>query len=160
VTQPSTGHAERAAVSRTIPQAAALAGLGSILTNTLIYLLGTALGHMTITLADVLIFSLIGVVGGAGLFVLLRRVSRHPNRLMLIIGVAVLVLYAAGPIAAAQAPYMEGAERFTLTTVIATELMHLSSGAWVLGLFTRWIPQTSASERASSVPMPDQHVGS
>ena len=39
---------------------------------------------------------------------------------------------------AAQAPYMAGVERFNLTTVVATELMHLLSGAWIVGCFTRW----------------------
>ncbi len=137
--------------SRTLLHAAAIAGVGSSLTNSLIYLLGTMIGHVTVTLVEVLIFSLIGVVGGAGLYALLRRVSRRPNRLLLIIGAAVLVLYAGGPISAAQAPYMEGAERFTLATVIATEMMHLSSGAWVLGLFTGWLPQPPATGRGHSV---------
>jgi hypothetical protein len=32
---------------------------------------------------------------------------------------------------------MEGAELFTLTTIVATEIMHIVSGAWVLWALLR-----------------------
>lgn len=103
----------------------------------LVWLLGTLLGRMTIGVTEVILFSLIGAVGGAALYALLGKLTRRPLRPFFIISIMVLVVYALGPITAAQAPYMEGAELFTPTTVIATEVMHLVSGGWIIGLFTR-----------------------
>jgi len=120
-----------------IPQAAAFAAIGSAISNVLVWLLGSLFGQMTISVPEVVIFSIIGVIGGAGVYAILGKWTRQPLRIFIIISVVVLVLYAFGPIAAAQEPYMQGVERFTTTTVIATELMHLISGAWIIGMFTR-----------------------
>jgi hypothetical protein len=40
-------------------------------------------------------------------------------------------------LAAAYEPYMEGASLFTMTTVVATEIMHIVSGAWILWALLR-----------------------
>jgi len=55
--------------------------------------------------------------------------------------------YGLGPIAAAYEPYRAGAELFTLTTVVSTEIMHLVSGAWILTALL-----TMARARVSSGP--------
>jgi hypothetical protein len=122
-----------------IPQLFGLATIGSVLSNTLIWLVGTLVGRMTINVTEVMIFSIVGGVCGAILAAILGKWVRQPLMLYMAISIGVVVLYAFGPIAAAQAPYMEGAERFTPTTVIATELMHIVSGAWMIGVFARMV---------------------
>lgn len=126
---------ERVAYAK-IPQAAAIAASGSMLMNTMVWLVGTLASRMTIGLLEVLLFSVLGVLGGTGLYAVLGRWARRPIRLFRRISIAVLVLYALGPIAAAQAPYMDGAEAFNTATIIATELMHVISGAWIIGALT------------------------
>ena len=130
-------HPAGVAFNKILP-AAILAGLGSTLSNTQVWLAGMALDRVTIGLSEVIIFSLIGVVGGAALYAILSKTARRPLRLFIIITILFIALYTIGPLVAAQAPYMAGVERFNLTTLIATELMHLLSGAWIVGCFTRW----------------------
>ena len=80
---------------------------------------------------------MVGVLAAAIVFAALGRWSRRPRKIFMGVSVAVLVLYALGPISAALAPYKEGAPPFNVTTVLATELMHLVSGLLVMATFPR-----------------------
>jgi hypothetical protein len=120
-----------------IPQAAALAMIGSSFVNLVIWLIVNAFSNVTISWIEVLLFNGLGVIGGACVYALLGRFTRRPIRLFWMSSVAVLALYSFGPIAAAQAPYMEGAARFNTATIIATELMHIVSGAFIVSLLTK-----------------------
>jgi hypothetical protein len=131
-----TTQADHVAFKR-IPQAAALAGFTSTLANLVIWLIVNAFWRVTIGWIEVIVFSVLGAIIGAGVYALLGRFTGRPIRLFWIISGAVLILYAFGPIAAAQAPYLEGAAPFNTATVIATELMHLVSGACIVGMLTQ-----------------------
>ncbi len=120
-----------------IASSAGLVAVASTVANALIWFVGDRLGRMTIGLVEVIIGSLVGIVGAGLVFVALNAWTRHPRRIFFRIAVGVLVLYSLGPVSAALAPYMEGAERFNVSTVLATELMHLVSGLSILAVLTR-----------------------
>jgi len=129
-------------------EATLIAAVGSASANSGIWLLGNFVGRMTIGVGEVAVGSLIGVVGAALVLVILSRFVRHPKTVFIRVAIAVLVLYALGPISAALAPYREGAEKFNLTTVLATEVMHLVCGLWVIAAFTS--PRVIASKVSQS----------
>jgi hypothetical protein len=113
----------------------AIALAASTLGNALLWWVGSAIGRMTVGLPEVLLFSALGVVAGAVLRLAVVRWSKAPATLFVRVCAGVLAVYALGPVSAAIAPYMEGAETFTTVTVITTEAMHLVSvGAILLTL--------------------------
>jgi len=123
-----------------IAQATAVAGVGSAVANSVVWFIGNAIAGLKVPLAEVLVFSLIGALGGGIVYALLVRFTRKPNTIFIAISAIVLVVYALGPISAAMAPYMQGAEIFDTATVVAAELMHLISAAFVVGFLTRLTP--------------------
>jgi hypothetical protein len=82
---------------------------------------------MTISLSEVVIFSVLGVALATASFAMLLHKSRRPIRHFGWLCITVLAVYAFGPPSAMMAPYMEGAARFNWTTLVATEVMHLFS---------------------------------
>jgi hypothetical protein len=115
---------------------------GSTLGNALLWWAGSRLGRMSVGLSEVLLFSALGVAAGVALRLAVVRWARRPARVFVRVCVGVLLVYALGPVSAALAPYMDGAETFTTVTVIATESMHLVSvGAILLTL----VPPPQAS---------------
>jgi hypothetical protein len=123
---------------RKIAPVTCVASLGSAAMNAIVWLVGNAVGPLTIGLTEVLLFSALGALGGAGLYALLGLTTRRPVWWFVRISAAVVAIYALGPLTAALSPYMEGAAIFNAATVIATELMHLISAAWVVGALGRW----------------------
>jgi hypothetical protein len=103
----------------------------SLIGNACVWILADLFGRVTIGLTEVLVFSLLGVAAGLLLRAVIARSATRPARTFLRVCVGVVLVYALGPPLAAVAPYMEGAPPFTLTTVLATEWMHLVSGASV-----------------------------
>jgi hypothetical protein len=118
-------------VGRLAPRAA-LALVASTLGNALLWGAGSVLGRMSVGIGEVVLFSALAVCAGAVLRVGVDRWAKQPATTFVRVCVGVLVVYALGPLSAAYAPYMEGAETFTVATVVATELMHLVSGAAVV----------------------------
>jgi hypothetical protein len=96
--------------------------------NAVIWCVGGVVGRLTIGLGDVILFSVLGVAAGLALRAVTIRFATRPARSFLWTCAGFVALYALGPLAAAIAPYREGAETFTVTTVLATEVMHLVSG--------------------------------
>jgi hypothetical protein len=120
-----------------LPLAVALAALVSAVLNLGVWRAGEAFARMTIGWREVVLMSVLGAAAGGVSLLLLGRYSSHPRRHFARLTIAVLVLYALGPISAMYAPYREGAERFNVATVIATEIMHLASGGAVYFLLAR-----------------------
>jgi hypothetical protein len=116
---------------------AALVAVVSSVANACVWLVGNAVSRMVIGVSEVVAGSVIGVAGAFVVFAVLAKRAERPRRIFTRIAIAVLVLYALGPISAVLAPYREGAERFNLATVLATEVMHLISGLAVIWTFTR-----------------------
>jgi uncharacterized membrane protein YjjP (DUF1212 family) len=92
---------------------------------------------MTIGYTETIAASVIGAVLAGLVYWLLARYTEHAVRWFTVVATIVIGVYGVGPVAAAYEPYMEGAELFTLTTVVATEIMHIVSGAWVLWALLR-----------------------
>lgn len=105
--------------------------------NLAIWWTGEALDRMTIGWVEVVVFSTLGAAAGGAVFAAMGRFTQRPVRRFALVTVAVLLVYALGPVSALYAPYMEGAERFNTTTLLATEAMHLVSGAWVYFALTK-----------------------
>ncbi|AMW05933.1 hypothetical protein [Gemmatimonas phototrophica] len=124
-------------VLRRIPLATALAAAGSAACNVGVYQAALRYGRLTIGVQETVIASVIGAVLAGVVYWLLARYTDNAVRWFTIIATIAIGVYGVGPVAAAYEPYMEGAERFTLTTVVATELMHIVSLAWILWALLR-----------------------
>lgn len=127
---------ERVAFGK-IPQAIAFAGLIGAVVNTVIYFIFSAFGEIRAPLIMVPIMSVVLVAIGGLVYAILGKVTKRPITIFIIISIVVLVLDAFAPINAMSSPPMPGAPLFNTVTVIATELMHLVSGALALYAFTR-----------------------
>lgn len=124
-------------VLRKIPLATIVAAIGSTACNVGIHFGALRYGRMSIGVAETVIASVVGAVLAGVVYWLLARYTQNTVRWFTVIATIVIGVYGVGPVAAAYEPYMEGAELFTLTTVVATELMHIVSGAWVLWALLR-----------------------
>lgn len=124
-------------VLRKIPLATIVAAVGSTVCNLGVYYGALRYGRMTIGPTETVIASVIGAALAGLVYWLLARYTEHAVRWFTVIATIVIGVYGVGPVAAAYEPYMEGAELFTLTTVVATELMHVVSGIWVLWAMLR-----------------------
>lgn len=124
-------------VLRRIPLATLVAAVGSTACNVGVHYAALRYGRMTIGYTETVAASLIGAALAGAVYWLLARFTDHAVRWFTVIATLVIGVYGVGPVAAAYEPYMEGAELFTLTTVVATEIMHIVSGAWVLWALLR-----------------------
>ena len=124
-------------VLRKVPLATVVAAVGSTITNVGVYYAALRYGRMSIGYTETIAASVIGAVLAGLVYWLLARYTEHAVRWFTVVATIVIGVYGVGPVAAAYAPYMEGAELFTLTTVVATEIMHIVSGAWVLWALLR-----------------------
>jgi hypothetical protein len=118
--------------------ATVIAALVSAAVNLGVWGIGASVSRLTIGWSEVVVMSGLGALAGALALLLLGRYSSRPRRHFALLTIAVLVLYALGPVSAMYAPYREGAERFNVATLLATEVMHLTSGAAVYGILTRY----------------------
>ncbi|MCS7087925.1 MAG: hypothetical protein NZL91_04435 [Thermoflexales bacterium] len=117
-----------------------LALLGGVAGNLIVWFVSSVVGEIRVDLLDVVLFSVLGAVAGGVLYRLLAWPfpdAQRRNRVFVAICILVLVVYAGAPIAATTAPYKQGAQPFNLLTVVATEIMHLVSGGFVIAAFTR-----------------------
>lgn len=130
-----------------------LAAAASTLGNVALWAVGHSVGRMTLGVTEVVLGSVIGAVAGGAAFALCGRWAKRPVRMFGLLALAVVVLYAAGPVSAVYEPYMEGAELFNMDTLIVTELMHLvSAGAVVFLLTQRAVGPASGTPRENQQP--------
>jgi hypothetical protein len=120
--------------------------------NALVWGIGSGVDRMTLGLGEVVAASLVGAVAGGIAFALCGRFARRPVRAFAGLSIAVVLLYAAGPLLAASEPWMEGAELFNAATVVATQVMHLVSAAGVWFAMTRLATVPVASHPPSPQP--------
>lgn len=120
-----------------IPRATAVATVGGTLCNVGVYYAAQRFGPLTIGLGETIVFSIVGALLAAAVYALLGRYTQHAVRWFAVTATIAIGVYGLGPIAAAYAPYKEGAPLFTMTTVVATEIMHMVSGAWILWALLR-----------------------
>lgn len=124
-------------VLRKVPLATVVAAMGSTMSNVGVHYTALRYGRMTIGYTETIAASMVGAVLAGLVYWLLARYTEHAVRWFTVVATIVIGVYGVGPVAAAYEPYMEGAELFTLTTVVATEIMHIVSGAWVLWALLR-----------------------
>jgi hypothetical protein len=121
-----------------IPQAVLIAGVGGAIINTILWIIGNAVGGMKLPLLPVAGFSVIGVAIGGVLFWLLGKFTKKPFTIFTIVAVVFLVLYAFAPPSMINAPPAPGMEAFNTTTVVVLEIMHIVSGGLAIWAFTRF----------------------
>ena len=120
-----------------IPQAIAFAGVGGAIINSLIWIIGNAMGGMKVPLIAVPISSIVAVAIGGLVYAILGKLTRKPITIFTVISIIFLVFMAFGPYSAMQNSPMPGGEPFNMATFVSTELMHIVSGALTIYAFTR-----------------------
>lgn len=116
---------------------AALAAAGA---NGLVYFVASALGFISqdllistpggeapLTIAPVVISSIVGALGAAAVFAIIGLFARRPVRLFRIIAAVVLVLSFATPLTIPDAP---------VSMILSLEVMHVVAWAVIVGLLT------------------------
>lgn len=117
--------------------AAPLAAVSAAIANAAVYLVASALGTMPqdfvvqgsgpITLAPVVVSSLVGAAGAAVVFVVVALLARRPIRTFRIVAAVVLVLSFATPLTIPGAP---------LSMILTLELMHVVAAVVIVGMLT------------------------
>ena len=136
ITQSSRIHGERVAFGRLL-WAGPLAALAAAVANAVVYFVAYGLGAMPqdfviegsgpITLAPVVVSSLIGAVGAVLVFVIVALLAQRPIRTFRIVAAVVLVLSFATPLTIPGAP---------LSMVLALEFMHVVAAVVIVGILT------------------------
>jgi len=117
--------------------AAPLAAVAAAVANAVVYFIASALGAMPqdfvvqdsgpITLAPVVLSSVIGAAGAAVVFTVVALLSRRPIRTFRIVAAVVLVLSFATPLTIPEAP---------LSMILTLEFMHVVAAVIITGLLT------------------------
>ena len=136
ITQSSRIHGERVAFGRLL-WAGPLAAFAAAVANAVVYFVAYGLGAMPqdfviegsgpITLAPVVVSSLIGAVGAVLVFVIVALLAQRPIRTFRIVAAVVLVLSFATPLTIPGAP---------LSMVLALEFMHVVAAVVIVGILT------------------------
>ncbi len=135
ITSTSDWRAMRSSI-KSIATSGALAALIATATNVVIWFVANALGGSVLPVAAVIINSVLGVVMGGLIYLLLSRFMKRANLIFTIISIVFLVLYAFMPVNALSTP-PTGIEPFNVTTVIATEIMHIVAGTLAIWAYTK-----------------------
>jgi hypothetical protein len=133
----SSGRTARIPFGR-IVRAGAIAAVGAVLANVLVYFVASALGWMPATyinpqlgrpigVGEVVGATLPGAVGATIVFALLARFTRRPVTIFRIVAVIVLVLSFLSPLALPGAP---------LSLILSLEIMHVVAAAVIVGVLT------------------------
>jgi hypothetical protein len=114
-----------------------LAAVSAALANAVVYFVASALGTMPqdfvvqgsgpITLAPVVVSSLIGAAGAAVIFTIVALLTRRPIRTFRVVAAVVLALSFATPLTIPGAP---------LSMILTLELMHVVAAVIIAGMLT------------------------
>ena len=123
-----------------LPPMALLAAFGAAVVNAIVYFAASGLGlipqdvlvpalcgEQPLTVAPVVIGSVVGAIGGAGVFALIGIFARRPVRMFRIVATAVLVLSLTTPLTIPGAP---------LSMVLSLEAMHVAAWAVTVGVLS------------------------
>ena len=134
--QSSHGQVERVAFGRLL-WAGPLAAVAAAIANAVVYFVAYGLGAMPqdfviegsgpITLAPVVVSSVIGAVGAVVVFAIIALLARRPIRTFRIVAAVALVLSFATPFTIPDAP---------LSMVLALEFMHVVAAVVIVGILT------------------------
>lgn len=119
-----------------IPAAGALAAVLAVVVNAVIWLIASLTGTVTVPLVAVVLSTIVGVGAGGVAFALIGRFTKRPIAIFAIVAIAFLVFSLISPVNAMQSP-PPGMEKFNVTTVIATELMHIVTGVLAVWSYTK-----------------------
>ena len=114
-----------------------LAAVSAAVANAVVYFVASALGTMPqdfvvqgsgpITLAPVVVSSLIGAAGAAVIFTIVALLTRRPIRTFRVVAAVVLALSFATPLTIPGAP---------LSMILALEFMHVVAAVVIVGILT------------------------
>lgn len=123
-----------------LPVVALLAALGAAVVNAIVYFAASGLGFVSqslpvpmpggeqpLTVAPVVISSVVGAIGGAIVFALIGGFAKRPVRLFRIVATVALALSLAMPLTIPGAP---------LSMIVSLEVMHVAAWAVIVGLLT------------------------
>lgn len=133
-----------------LPPVALLATLGAAFLNAIVYFVASGLGFIPqdvlvpapggeqpLTVGMVVIGSVVGTIGGAGVFALIGTFARRPVRTFCIVATVVLVLSLATPLTIPGAP---------LSMVLSLEAMHVAAWAVTVGVITTLVLRTEPAD--------------
>ena len=133
-----------------LPPVALLAAFGAAVVNAIVYSAASGLGFIPqdvlvpapggeqpLTVAPVVIGSVVGTIGGAGVFALIGTFARRPVRMFRIVATVVLVLSLATPLTIPGAP---------LWMVLSLEAMHMATWAVTVGVLTTLALRTEPAD--------------
>lgn len=121
---------------KNILKSGGLAAVIAVAANVGIWLVATAMGGSALQVIAVAINSILGLLVGGLIYALLARFTKRANNIFTVVSIVFLVVYAYAPISAMTTP-PAGIEPFNVTTVIATELMHVVAGALAIWAYTK-----------------------
>ena len=134
---------------RKLPWVALLAALTAAVANALVYFAGSGLGFIPqnvlvptpsgehpLTVAPVVVSSVVGAIGAAIVFAIIGLFARRPVRLFRIVATVVLVLSFATPLTIPGAP---------VAMILSLEVMHVVAWAVTVGLLTTMAGQAKAA---------------
>ncbi len=122
----------------TVLKTGLIAGATAAVANAVIWVVGQVIGGMTLPIVLPIAISLIGVlIGGLIYFGLSRFLGARANLVFTIISVLFLIVYAFAPISALSSEPAPGMGVFNMTTLIATEIMHLVAGGLAITRYTK-----------------------
>jgi hypothetical protein len=132
-----------------LPWVALLAALTAAVANALVYFAASGLGFIlqsvlvptpsrehSLTVAPVVVSSVVGAIGGAVVFAIIGLFARRPVRLFRIVATVVLVLSFATPLTIPGAP---------VAMILSLEVMHVVAWAVTVGLLTTMARQAKAA---------------
>jgi hypothetical protein len=133
-----------------LPPMALLAAFGAAVVNALVYSAASGFGlipqdvlvpapggEQPLTVASIVIGSVVGAIGGAGVFALIGMLARRPVRKFRTIASVVLVLSLATPLTIPGAP---------LSMVLSLEAMHVAAWAATVGVLTTLVIRTEPAD--------------
>jgi hypothetical protein len=133
-----------------LPAVALLAAFGAAVVNAIVYSAASGLGlipqdilvpapggEQPLTVAPVVIGSVVGAIGGAGVFALIGMFARRPVKMFRTIATVVLVLSLATPLTIPGAP---------LSMVLSLEAMHVAAWAVTVGVLTTLVLRTEPAD--------------
>ena len=136
-----------------LPLVVLLAAFGAAVVNAIIYLVASGLGLIPqsvlipvpggeepLTVALVLIGSVVGAIGAAMVFALVGALAKRPVRMFRIVAAVALVLSFASPLTIPGAP---------LSMVLTLEVMHVAAWAVIVGLLTTLARRTGPADARS-----------
>jgi hypothetical protein len=120
-----------------IATAGGLAAILAVVGNIVVWVISNMIAEQQVAALAVVFISAAGIAIGGVIYALLSRFSARANTIFMIISVIFLALYTIPPINAMSASPIPGGSPFSMTTMLALQLMHIIAGAIAIWAYTK-----------------------